>query len=148
MAAISWKTNISGNWSQASNWSNDTVPGIGDDVTIDAVGSYAVTADGFPNGSNNFVKSLTINAPMDTLAIASLRSLEVEGMMSVTSGTIDGMGELFTGGPVNISGQPLTLGGGLVWDTRSAQNLTKAQRQSERSNQCWRCRWLERDDPQ
>ena len=126
MAVISWKTGVSGNWSQPSNWSSNTVPGIGDDVTIDAVGSYTVTADGFPSGSNNFANSLTINAPTATLAIASLRSLEVEGMLLITSGTIDGPGELFTGGLVNISGQPLTLGGGLVWDTRSAQNLTKA----------------------
>jgi hypothetical protein len=77
MAVISWKTGVSGNWSQPSNWSSNTVPGIGDDVTIDAVSCYTVTADGFPNSSNNFANP-TINAPTATLSIASLRLLEVD----------------------------------------------------------------------
>jgi hypothetical protein len=39
------------------------------------VSSDTVTADGFPNSSNNFANSLTISAPTATLSIASLRSL-------------------------------------------------------------------------
>jgi hypothetical protein len=120
MAAINWKTGISGNWSQASNWSTGNVPGIGDNVTVDATGSYAVTVDGF----NNPVSSLAFNAPTARIAIASSRSLQVEEVMMITGGTIDGPGDFFTGGVVSITGQPLTLGGGLIWDTYAPRLLT------------------------
>jgi hypothetical protein len=33
MATIFWNTGVSGNWSQASNWSSGTVPNGGDTMT-------------------------------------------------------------------------------------------------------------------
>jgi hypothetical protein len=52
MAAISWITGISGNWSQASDWSGGRVPGGGGDVTINAAGTYTITVDGSDSANN------------------------------------------------------------------------------------------------
>jgi hypothetical protein len=42
MATIHWIAG-SGNWTTASNWSTDTVPGSSDDAVLDAPGTYTVT---------------------------------------------------------------------------------------------------------
>jgi hypothetical protein len=43
MAAISWKTPVSGDWNVAADWSTGAVPISADDVLISAPGSYTVT---------------------------------------------------------------------------------------------------------
>jgi hypothetical protein len=65
MAINFWKIGVSGNWSQASNWSLGTVPSsTSDDVTINAAGTYTVTVDrGFDVGAFVF------NAPTATISI-------------------------------------------------------------------------------
>jgi hypothetical protein len=118
MAAISWKTGTSGNWSQASNWSSGTVPNGGDSVTINAAGTYTVTVDaGF------FVNSLTFDAPAATIAIASGDRL-TSGGATITGGEIDGPGTLANGGGVwtIAASAPLTLGGGLTLQILSVGN--------------------------
>jgi hypothetical protein len=110
MAAISWKIGSSGNWSQASNWTSGTVPGFGDDVTINAAGTYTVTVDG-SDGAN----TLVFNASGATLSLPSGRLLQVSGG-TLSAGTIDGSGRLVNAGVTSVtSGQSLTLGGGLTW---------------------------------
>ena len=42
MATIHW-SGVSGDWSTASDWSTDTVPGPSDRAVIAAAGSYTVT---------------------------------------------------------------------------------------------------------
>src|ERR1700686_1794001 len=110
MAAINWKTGISGNWSQPSNWSSGTVPGGGDNVTINATGTYTVTIDGIEQPV-----SLLFNAPSATISVASGQLLNPGGA-TIAGGTIDGPGRLTTGGVTLIApGQPVTIGGGLTW---------------------------------
>src|SRR6266568_6421251 len=111
MAAISWKSGISGNWSQASNWSSNTVPGSGDDVTIDAAGTYTVNVN-----SAFTADTLVFDAPTATINIPSGDSLRVFAGATITGGTIDGPGGFTTFGVSQLtSGPPLTLGGGVRW---------------------------------
>ncbi len=119
MSSISWLAGSSGNWSQASNWSTDTVPESGDNVTINAIGTYTVTVDGFDP-----VNILVFDAPAATIAVASSYLLEVSGA-TIAGGKIDGPGRLWTGGVTSVTGQPLTIGGGLVW-TNNASNSSNA----------------------
>jgi len=119
MTAISWLAGSSGNWSQARNWSSDTVPGYGDNVTINASGTYTVTVDGFDSAN-----ILLFDAPAATITVASSYLLQVSGA-TIAGGKLDGPGRLWTGGVISIAGQPLTIGGGLVW-TNNASNSSNA----------------------
>ena len=65
MAAISWKSPVSGSWSTPADWSTGTVPAAGDDVTIGVGGSYTVSITALPVA----VDSLTIDDPSAVLAI-------------------------------------------------------------------------------
>lgn len=58
MAAINWKSGVSGNWSLPANWSSGTVPTSFDSATINAAGTYTITVDGTFS-----LNSLTFNAP-------------------------------------------------------------------------------------
>jgi fibronectin-binding autotransporter adhesin len=115
MAAIKWGSGTSGNWSLGSNWSGGIVPTGADDVTIDAAGSYTINVNG---GFN--VNSLVFNASTATINIATGDSLNAVHGATITGGTIDGPGHLFTSDvSVITSGTPLTLGGGLIWEALS-----------------------------
>lgn len=123
MAAIFWNTGISGNWSVATNWSSDTVPGSSDDVTIDASGAYTVTVDG------RAVHSLTFNDPNAIISIPT-SNVSLDALSAtITGGTIDGAGSLVTGDGAGggvwtiAASAPLTLGGGLTFEVISAPML-------------------------
>src|ERR1700747_2336606 len=116
MAAIFWNTGTSGNWSVATNWNPNMVPGNSDSATIDASGAYTVTVD-----SSRTVSSLTFNDPNAIISIPSSNSFLDALAATITGGTIDGPGKLLTGGGTGTggvwtisAGSPLTLGGGLT----------------------------------
>src|SRR6266480_3939388 len=122
MAAIRWASGISGNWSQASNWSSQTVPTGNDDVSIDAAGSYTVNVD-----TNFNVNSLVFNAPAAIVNVTAARSLNVFHGATIGGGTIDGPGgfsirdvSMITAGP------PLILGGGLTLSVFGSVSLNGA----------------------
>ena len=115
MAAIKWGSGVSGNWSLGTNWSSGTVPSGIDDVTVDAAGSYTINVNG---GFN--VNSLVFDASGATINIPSGDSLNALHGATITGGTIDGPGHLFTSDVSMItSGTPLTIGGGLTWEALS-----------------------------
>jgi hypothetical protein len=121
MAAIRWASGISGNWTQAANWSTGTVPGSTDNVTIDAAGSYTVIVDQ-PNSA--LANSLVFNAPAATIDIVTNRILIIVNGATITGGTIDGPGTIRTEGISQItSGAPVTVGGGLNWTINSGDTL-------------------------
>ncbi len=117
MAAISWKSSVSGNWTIAADWSTGAVPTSTDDVTIAAPGSYTVTVSSngvivrplgellaalpiinFPDEAN----SLTFNAPQATLQENS-GSLTIGGALAVSAGTVS-LNEANTIGSVTLTG--------------------------------------------
>ena len=86
MAAISWRSPVSGDWETPANWSSNTIPRAGDDVTIATAGSYVVTIT-LPE--SEAVQSLTQTAA--TLRVSG--SLAISGASSIGSGaTLDGNG--------------------------------------------------------
>ena len=74
MSAIRWATAQNGNWGVAANWSPMTVPGISDDVTIDAFGTYTISIAPYA-----FVHTLDLNDTGATLALAGGADLVVAG---------------------------------------------------------------------
>ncbi|MGE3316321.1 MAG: beta strand repeat-containing protein, partial [Planctomycetaceae bacterium] len=88
------------NWSDAANWSTNTVPTATDDVVFDGTSLKNVTV----NGSNRTVQSLQItNAYSGTITLAT--GLTVSGSFSEAGGTFNAANRaLRVNGSVNLSG--------------------------------------------
>jgi hypothetical protein len=80
MTAIVWKNAISGAWVTANDWNPTPIPGSGDTVTIDAIGSsYTVTLSG-----SQSVAAFTLAAAAATFAVAG--TIAVGGTIALTAG--------------------------------------------------------------
>ena len=110
MAAIEWKSGVSGNWDTATDWSGGVVPGAGDDVTIDAPGAFAVTIS-----SADAAHSLTLDNA--TATIVDTGTLSVGSTLVLTAGTfdLDSGGEI-RGGTLSASGGAFEFNGGTLDD--------------------------------
>src|SRR5690242_11945753 len=94
LAAISWDGGANTlNWNDASNWSNDLLPGAADDVTISLAGDVTI------HGASGTIKSLTSSAEvatdggtLDIAAASSVASLTLDG------GAVTGTGDLVVSG--------------------------------------------------
>src|SRR5258708_1609572 len=105
MAAISWKTAVNGDWNLAANWSTNTVPGAGDDVTISVAGPYIVTIS-----SADLASSLTFNDSQAAL-YENAGSLTIGGALTVNAGFVS-LNEANAIGSVAIAGGVLAFGNG------------------------------------
>ena len=104
MATVHW-SGVSGDWSTASDWSTDIVPGPFDKAVIAAHGSYTVTVS-----TPEAVDSILLNDPGAILDIQS--TLAVSGPVNVKSGTLDVGGTLTDSGTLSVrSGGTLLLDG-------------------------------------
>jgi FG-GAP-like repeat len=125
MAAISWKSSVSGNWTVAADWSTGAVPTLSGDVTIAAPFSYTVTvssngvivhpigglqADAIPFGVPDEANSLTFDAQEATLQ-ENAGTLDVAEALTVSAGLVS-LNEANTIGNVAIEGGTLAFGNG------------------------------------
>jgi len=116
-ATITWDGDA-GNflWQDATNWSDDVLPGANDDVVIDVAGEVTVT-----NTASVTIRSLQSSNHL-TLTAGTFRvtagSSVVEGQLTATGGPLlsaTGAGTTLTlAGPVNPGGVNLEAAGGAV----------------------------------
>ena len=97
MAAISWKSGVSGAWTTASDWSGGVVPGAADTVSISVAGGFGITL-----ASAATVQSLTLAGSRATLI--DYDSLQVSGTLGLDAGTFDLHGGTLSGGTVVSQG--------------------------------------------
>src|ERR1700683_3249878 len=97
MAEIQWASDVSGDFTDASDWNGGVVPGSSDDAILDAAGgkAYTVTSTG-----NQTVRGVETAADA-TLAVSG-------GTFTATNGTD---GEANAGVIAVSGGATLTLGG-------------------------------------
>ena len=136
MAALSWKSGISGDWATAYDWSGNAVPLATDDVTINASGAYTITVS-----VGESAHSLTLNtagADLDvvnrlnigTTLVATAGTLELDSSGTLNGGTIIAGGATmqFDGG--TLSGEtwqgPLILGANASASAVNGLTLTGA----------------------
>lgn len=105
--AVSWTGSVSDLWSDAANWSSNTVPNSTSDVTIGS-------------SMNNPVQLDIDSVLVDQLDIGLGSSLDLDdgtvnvaGMQPVeVSGLIEGPGMITAGGPLNVSSGTIEVGPG------------------------------------
>jgi fibronectin-binding autotransporter adhesin len=105
MAAVSWKSAVSGNWTTAVDWSTGAVPGSADAVTIGVAGSYsiavtsAIAADSIALTDSGAALAVTASGLTDTVTAG----FSTNGAVDVdTSGT--GGSSLKIGGTLTNQG--------------------------------------------
>src|SRR4029077_1055934 len=95
MTAISWKSAVNGDWSDAADWSTGTVPTSGDDVTISSVHIVTISSADQANTLTFSGSALFENAGSLTMAGALTIG---EGFVSLNeANTIGGVSINFGG---------------------------------------------------
>ena len=113
LSAVTW-TGGGGdnNWDTAANWSTDTVPTSGDDVTINIAANVVHS-----NDVTDSINSLTSTEPLTisggTLSIAAASTI---GTLSLTGGTLTGTGDLTVSGLLTLTSGTLSGPGALNAD--------------------------------
>jgi hypothetical protein len=113
LSAVTW-TGGGGdnNWDTAANWSTDSVPTSGDDVTI-KIAANVVHSD----NDNDSINSLTSTEPLTisggTLSIAASSTV---GTLSLTGGTLTGTGDVTVSGLLTLTSGTLSGPGALDAD--------------------------------
>ena len=103
MAIITWKNAVSGNWSDAADWSNDTVPTSTDEAEFLATGNYTVTVT-----SAETANALLFEAPGAELVESAAGALALnEFILYEGSVELDGTNTI---GLTEINGGVVTLG--------------------------------------
>lgn len=97
LSAVAWDGGAGTlNWADAANWDTDTVPGAGDDVTIDVAGENTINVAGvFTVASFSSQESIYINGGQLTTNGSSSVAGNF-GMRADTTFTVDGVGSVFT----------------------------------------------------
>jgi len=142
---IVWTNSAGGNWSNATNWSPNQVPGVADDVFIATSGVYSVTMDVSPTvnslmlgGSGQATldtsgNNLTLNSPSMVArngvlvlngSLGGAGPLTVNGLLDWTGGQLNAWSALTVGpnallniaGSVTLNGV-LTNSGTIIWTT-------------------------------
>ncbi|MBC8106086.1 MAG: hypothetical protein H7Z14_05815, partial [Anaerolineae bacterium] len=115
LSAVSWINAAGGAWTTPANWSNNAVPSVADDVTINLPGTYAVT------GAGSTINSLVLGAATGTqtlnvsatLSIAVSSTVGSHGAFVLSSGTLSGAGTLSISGTFDWSGGSM-VGSGMT----------------------------------
>jgi Bacterial Ig-like domain (group 3) len=102
LSDVSWTGNAhDNNWDTPGNWSTDSLPGMGDDVTINTSADVVHS-----NNVTDTIKSLTSTGPLTisggTLSIAS--AFTTSSTLTITGGTLNDPGAITVGGLLTLSG--------------------------------------------
>lgn len=112
---IHWINSNGGNWSNQNNWSLGRVPNSGDDVFIDAAGTYTVTLDNNFTGQAIVVGSNTSRPTLSmlqkTLSVSDFLRIAPAAIVTGTQSTFAGTGnfEVQTGGTLKLYSSNVNL---------------------------------------
>jgi hypothetical protein len=106
LTTVDWTNSAGGSWDVASNWSNGSVPGPGDDVVIDVSGATPVVTI---SSTVESVRSITAADPLDVTGggLSVTANSTISGGLTMTDGTLTASGSgvaLDVSGTTTISG--------------------------------------------
>ena len=127
LSAVTWTGGAGdNNWDTAANWSTDSVPGPGDDVTINIAANVVHS-----NDVTDSINSLTSTEPLTisggTLSIAAAST--INSTLSITGGTLTGAGDVSVSGLVTLTAG--TLSGASALNANGGMAITLNGRQLE-----------------
>jgi YVTN family beta-propeller protein len=105
---IAWANVAGGNWSNPANWNGGVVPGPTDIALISLPGTYTVTFDvsdtvgGLQLGGSSGTQTLAIASR--TLGLAAGSQVNANGVVSLSSATLNGPGSITNTGQVFVQG--------------------------------------------
>src|SRR5689334_6030546 len=96
-ATINWTNSSGGNWTTATNWSPNIVPGASDTANITNDGTYTVTVDGIVTVAGLAVGggagTQTVSIPSASLTLSGPGVMGTNTVFNLSGGTLDGTGE-------------------------------------------------------
>jgi fibronectin-binding autotransporter adhesin len=102
LSNVSWTGNAhDNNWDTPGNWSTDSLPGMGDDVTIDT-SADVVHSDSVTDKINSLTSSQPLTISGGTLSIAS--AFTTSSTLTISGGTLNDPGAITVGGLLTLSG--------------------------------------------
>jgi IPT/TIG domain len=125
LSAVTWTGGAGdNNWDSPGNWSTDSVPGSGDDVTINIAANVVHS-----NSVTDSINSLTSTEPLTisggTLSIASAST--IGGALTITGGTLTGAGNVTVSGLLTLTAG--TLSGSSVLDANGGMLINPSASQ-------------------
>jgi autotransporter-associated beta strand protein len=106
LSAVTWTGGAGdNNWDTPANWSTDSVPGSGDDVTID-IAANIVHSDDVTDSINSLTSTEPLTISGGTLSIASTST--IGGTLTIDGGTLTGAGEVNVSGLVTLTSGTLS----------------------------------------
>ena len=101
LSAVTWTGGAGdNNWDTAANWSTDSVPGSGDDVTIN-IAANVVHSDNVTDSINSLTSTEPLTISGGTLSIASAST--IGSTFTITGGTLTGTGDVSVSGLVTLT---------------------------------------------
>ncbi len=119
MAAVTWN-GVSGDWTDAADWSGGAVPGAGDSATLGGAGAYTVTLY-----ATAPVAALTMAAPAALFYDAGL--LALGGVFALQAGTFALAYGALQGGTLALAGGTLLAEGGTLEGVAVQGSLSLSQ---------------------
>jgi hypothetical protein len=102
LSSVVWTGNAhDNNWDTPGNWSTDSLPGMGDDVTINA-SADVVHSDSMTDTINSLTSSQPLTISGGTLSIAS--AFTTSSTLTISGGTLNDPGAITVAGLLTLSG--------------------------------------------
>ena len=102
LSNVSWTGNAhDNNWDTPGNWSTDSLPGMGDDVTINT-SADVVHSDSMTDTINSLTSSQPLTISGGTLSIAS--AFTTSSTLTISGGTLNDPGAITVAGLLTLSG--------------------------------------------
>ncbi|MCI0567581.1 MAG: right-handed parallel beta-helix repeat-containing protein, partial [Acidobacteria bacterium] len=134
-AVISWNNAAGGNWGVAANWSPALIPGASDTADITLAGTYTVvlnvTASIASLNLGGASGTQTLSNSSMTLTLAGASTINANGALLMSGGTLNGAGDLTSAGPITWTGGSLagtgvlTVNAGMTLTTAGTKSLAK-----------------------
>ena len=124
LSDVSWTGNAhDNNWDTPGNWSTDSVPGSGDDVTIN-IAANVVHSSSVTDSINSLTSTEPLTISGGSLSIAAAST--IGGALTISGGTLTGTGDVTVSGLATLSSGTISgsgavnANGGILFNVANA----------------------------
>ncbi len=105
LAAVSWDGGAgTSNWTDANNWSTNSLPTAADDVTINVATNPTILLAGANAVINSLATDESLNLNSGTLSLAAASSASAAATVTMGAATLSGAGTFTINGPLAFNG--------------------------------------------